>query len=232
MNRWTIFLLLTIIVSHTKGYAQNKQQDKCWMGIWDYKLNYLGAYNMDCALFDAKMENQYKRKVDAITEKIESPHWMFYVLIAKDSMDVVRTDAAMKKTTIYIPEQEWHRRNSSDQYEKETDEYYKERGIVYFRDGYEEPPKEFLPDGHWLYFSTSKTKKGVFIEKHIENNSVVQFCKIYDLKTGAIESYFEINNHLLNGIVYKYNHTDHATIQAISRYKDGALVEIIFEQND
>jgi len=93
------------------------------------------------------------------------------------------------------------------------------------------PTPEFLPDGHWLYFSTEKGKVGVSLEKYVKNHQLDKFSKSYDLGTSLEYGYFEIENGLLNGIEY-FDVGAKNRIKAINRYKNGVFVECLYNRND
>ncbi len=193
--------------------SQDNQKPKVWIGIWDYTLKYQGAYQADSILF---INIIYHEMVKTIYEKIKSNNIWHYVLVASDSMEIVKTSALMQQINITDYEYKWR---------------FAYNGYMSYLKDSEYPPKpEFLLDGHWLYFSTEKNKVGVSVEKHVKNHQLDKFSKYYDLETGLENDYFEVENGLLNGI--HYFDMGKNRIKAINRYKEGVLIESLYNRND
>ena len=87
MRALTIIFIL-IFAINSKGLSQDNLKPKIWLGIWDYKLKYQGAFQTDSILFDPKWNNLYHLKVKAIQEMINSEIVWYYVLVAKDSLEI------------------------------------------------------------------------------------------------------------------------------------------------
>ena len=208
--------LLSILLLTINGMSQSNQNSKIWVGIWDYKLIYQGAYRVGSRPFDKKWNVLYETKVQSLQEIINSKSIWHYVLIANDSMEIIKTDSLMQLIGITDYEYKW--RFDGNSY------------MSYLRDREEPPNFEFLPDGHWLYFSTEPDKVGVAVEKKLKNNQIEKFCKSYDLERKLVIEYYEVENGLLDGIVYF--DMGRKRIKAINRYKDGVFVENLYNRND
>lgn len=178
--RVIIIALVLVFFMNIKGLSQGSFKPKVWIGIWDYKLKYQGIYQVDSILFDSKWNLLHSLKVEVIKEKIKSNNIWHYILIVNDSMEVVKTDSLMQQINITDYEYKWR--------------FEQNGSMAYMKDRKRPPTPEFLPDGHWLYFSTEKNKIGVSKEKYVKNHQLDKFSKTYDLETGLEYAYFEIEN--------------------------------------
>lgn len=215
------YIICFVLAILNNSDALAKIKPKIWIGIWDYELNYQGAYQVDSIWF----ENIPSFMVECIYNLIESNKQWHYVLISKDSMEIIHTNNKMKKIGNINYELKWRYDHNSM--------------YSYMADSKSKPIHEFLPDGKWLYFSTEKDAIGIYRECMIKDHQIFKYVKSYDLKTGLAVEYFEVENGLLNGIVYFDNstcwlNTERKTnhLKSILRYKDGVRVEILYDRKN
>lgn len=217
MMRKIIFLLL-IITLYMQAVGQinieKKVEIERYLGIWKYDKTFYGIYNVrEINLFD---DYTGAMNINHL-QKILQGHSLWYVLLSEDSSSILKANSEIQKIdTVNDYQILWYQSGNT--------------AIPYQKNYFEKPQPEFLPDGHWIYFSTEKDQLGISMEKYVKNHALDRYCKYYDLVTKLPNYYFEVKNGLLNGILY--SSSDGKCIQVINRYKDGKLVERLYFGNN
>lgn len=220
MIRCVLLCIVLLLYGGQKTYAQESNSEK-WIAVWDFKMNYVGAFSHHFERWVWTYFNEFKGRMsidwaDSIMTKFESSNSKYYYILGlHDTMELGRYRAEMEKIPKTDLMDKWL--NVHSDYQAFTKPSLK--GKV----------KEFLPDGHWILYSSAKGKRGVYVDKVIKDGELDEYFYLADLEGGNCKIYYELKDGLLNGYFVEYRiENKKYIIDKILVYKDGEILKEIF----
>lgn len=185
----SIVFVLMILFLNQLMEAQESNPDRLLLGIWDREMNFLGIGSIDSSLFDLRTcETRHQEKIDLIYTQVKKFNTIwFYILVSKDTTEIYRVNEEMKVLISTNQNKEF---------------VFSIADVVgYFVDDSSEvESREILPDGHWLCFKAKNDMIGIYGEKFIYKQKLINYIKFYDEDSNRLTYYLEFKNGIADGI--------------------------------